>query len=193
MGALITMRDAPWDAPIPEKFEPSDYNAKRLAECKALRDEIRALTDEDCQARAEAEAVQYDADVANWVEKRRIQRERYDAMIAKVELWQGAPEGIKEFGLRQLRDGRDFDCGGSGEYYRSRPSTDGAAWRSEKMEKLDKDCIYHAAEYAKEIERAEARTAWVVQLRKSLSNSADTPTDIRRARDHQRAIEEQSK
>lgn len=24
MGALVTLRDAPWDAPLPERFEPSD-------------------------------------------------------------------------------------------------------------------------------------------------------------------------
>lgn len=29
MGALVMMRDEPTGAPIPERFEPSDYNAKR--------------------------------------------------------------------------------------------------------------------------------------------------------------------
>jgi len=35
-GALITMRDDPHDTPIPETFEPSDYNAKKLAEAPGL-------------------------------------------------------------------------------------------------------------------------------------------------------------
>ncbi len=169
MGALITMRDEPWDAAIPERFEPSDYHAKRLEESKAARDEIRAMSEADCVASALAEAEKYDADVAKWRADRELQRERYDAMIAKVEVWQGAPEGLKEFGLQQLHQGRDFDCPALDEYYRPRPSTDGSEWRSAKLEKLERDILYHAAEHAKEVERAEARTAWVAQLRKSLA------------------------
>ena len=36
-GALIEMRDSPNDAPIPDKFEPSDYHAKRLIESREKR------------------------------------------------------------------------------------------------------------------------------------------------------------
>ena len=34
MGALIMMRDEPHDAPIPERFEASDYYSKSLAEAR---------------------------------------------------------------------------------------------------------------------------------------------------------------
>lgn len=42
MGALVTMRDEPTGAPIPERFEPSDYNAKRLQEAKDELVRLRA-------------------------------------------------------------------------------------------------------------------------------------------------------
>ena len=39
-GALIDMRDEPSDAPIPERFEPSNYHEKKIAE---INDELVRL------------------------------------------------------------------------------------------------------------------------------------------------------
>ena len=61
-GATITMRDDPFDAPIPEKFEPSDYNLKRLIEVKHELKRLQSLTAEQIEAECEAE---YNAKVAS--------------------------------------------------------------------------------------------------------------------------------
>ena len=41
-GALIDLRDAQMDAPIPEKFEPSDYHVKALAKALAELERLDA-------------------------------------------------------------------------------------------------------------------------------------------------------
>lgn len=173
MGALIMMRDYAWDAPIPERFEPSTYNAERLAEVQAERQRLYAMSDEEAQREANAEH-------AAWVESREKsraehveRRKRYDAMLEKVRAWQGAPEGIKEFGIEQLERGRDFDCPEPWRYWSEEPPKDGAAWKSAKLDKVAHDVQYHSAEHGKEVARTEGRNAWLAQLRLSLEGTDD--------------------
>lgn len=171
MGALITMRDDPHDAPIPERFEPSDYNAKRLSEAQAERDRLYAMTDFDCEVAARMEATAYDERVAKHRAEKAEQRQRYQSMIDKVRAWQGAPEGIKEFGLEQLARGMEFDCPEPFTWYEDRPSEDGSVWRSGKLAKVARDIEYHSAEDAKERARVDGRNAWLAQLRRSLAKA----------------------
>lgn len=175
MGALIMMRDEPWDAPVPKRFEPSQYNATALTEARAERDRLYAMSDEEAQAAADAELAEWEADRAASEQKHRDQRARYLAMIDKLEAWQGAPEGIKEFGLEQLRQSLDFDCREPFKYWSEPPARDGAEWRRAKLAKVAKDIDYHAREQAAEEARTEGRNAWLAQLRKSLAQVGTHP------------------
>lgn len=173
MGALITMRDEPPGAPIPKRFGPSPYYAERIAEHTATREALKAMTDAEARAAADAEMAAYterraDAE-ADWVE----QRNRYDAMIAKVVQWEGAPEGIKEFALEQLHRGREFDCGQEFTFWQSEPITDGAAWRAAKLARVAERIAHAESEYAKEQKRTDERNAWVDQLRASLTQPTE--------------------
>lgn len=172
MGALITMRDMPSNAPIPERFEPSQYNADRLREAKSRREELYAMDKAAAQAAADAEHSEWTDARAEYFASKAQGRARYQAMIKLVEAWEGAPEGIKEFGLEQLRYGMDFDCPASPTFYRDEPPLDGQAWVGMKLAQVARDIEYHAAEHAKECERTEGRNAWLAQLRKSLEPSA---------------------
>jgi len=67
-GACVMMRDDPMDAPIPERFEPSDYNVKRLAEAKAELVKLQAMTNDEKIAFGEskkAESIASSASVAS--------------------------------------------------------------------------------------------------------------------------------
>lgn len=168
MGALVMMRDDPWDAPIPERFEPSQYNAERLAEAKAERDRITSMSDAEADAAAKAEAEEFDRYVAERDARQVEQRKRYESMIAKVGAWKGAPEGIREFALSQLRESLDFDCPDLQPLFERRPDENGAAWRAAKLAKLGEIILYHAKEQAEEEHRTESRNLWLAQLRRSL-------------------------
>lgn len=172
MGALIMMRDSAWDAPIPEKFEPGTYSADRLKEAQAERDRIYKLTDAEAQAEADKEYAEALASEQQYLADKHAQRDRYQAMIYKVEAWEGAPEGIKEFGLQQLRDGMQFDCREPFQYYREVVQQTGQDWRTAALEKVNKDIEYHAVEDAKERVRTDGRNAWIAQLRASLAPKA---------------------
>lgn len=170
MGALIMMRDEPWDAPIPERFEPSSYHAEKLAELRAERERLFAMTEAEADQKAREEFADKTAAKEAWLAERTEQRNRYNAMLAKVIQWQGAPEGLKSFMLEQLHSGRDFDCGGSDAYYDEPALLSGAEWRDQRLAKVDRDLSYYAAEDAKERERTESRNLWIAQLHHALAS-----------------------
>lgn len=171
MGALVTMRDDAWDAPVPEKFEPGTYNAKKLIESRAERDRLQAMTNAECDAAAQAEAAAHDASEAEAKASHKERRAHYQAMIGKVEAWEGAPEGIKEFGMQQLREGMQFDCREPFKYWSERPSEDGAAWKAKRLAEVARDMMYHAKGQAEEEDRTAGRNAWLSQLRASLNDT----------------------
>lgn len=166
MGALVTMRDMPFDAPIPDRFEPRDYHRKAYEGAKSELDRVMGLTDERCIDEATKE---YDAEIAE-LEKSRsdnlARRERYENMISVVERWEGSPDGIKAFMLSQLRESLKFDCT---EYERPAPKLmTGSQWRYSRLAELEESIAHHATEHEKEVERVELRNAWVAQLMASL-------------------------
>lgn len=167
MGALIMMRDDPWDAPIPERFEPSRYHADKLDELGGELLRLRSLTPEQAVAEAEAERGKVQRSNKTYRVEKAAEAQRYRAMLAKVEAWEGAPEGIKEFMLSQLRESVRFD--GGDPYQVPLPPADGTTWRADKLEEVEKDIAYHAKEHDQDVQRTELRNAWIAQLRASLS------------------------
>lgn len=165
-GALISMREEPADAPIPDEFKPSSYNETRLTESRAKLEELNAMTAEQVAERcaaayteAQASHDKYEADCCE-------QDRRLDAMLAKVAAWTPPTAGhveMKAFMIDQLTISKR----GS---YRPMPplKMEPADWHRDQIEKAMKDIEYHAGEHAKEVERAKGRTEWLQQLRSSL-------------------------
>jgi hypothetical protein len=170
MGALIMMRDSSADAPIPERFEPNDFNAKRLEEARAERQRLYAMTEAEADAEATAEYRQKLAAKEKWQAESVERRNRYQAMIAKVVPWQRAPDGLKEFMLDQLHRGMEFDCPERETYWDEPELLTGAEWRRRKLAGAEKDILYNAEEDAKERARTEGRNAWIAQLRSALAS-----------------------
>jgi hypothetical protein len=169
MGALVTMRDEPTGTPIPERFEPSDYHAKELARLETERARLLVMTDEQAQGEANDALAVYDVASTRAALEHAHKRQRYQAMIEKVEAWRGAPDGLKEFALQQLRESMDFDCREPFKFYGKPPPRIGREWKTEMLGKVQRDLEYHAAEHAKELQRVHARNLWLAQLRRSLT------------------------
>ncbi len=168
MGALISMRDEPWDAPIPDKFKPSDYHANRVNELVAERQRLIGLEPENISAEILRECNEYDERKAKAEREQEEKKQRYNTMIEKVEAWTGSPEGLKGFALEQLRQSREFDCREPFRFWGTEPETNPDLWHEDKLEKNAKEIEYHAAENGKEIERTKSRNEWLKQLKESL-------------------------
>jgi hypothetical protein len=168
MGATITMRDDPHDAPIPARFEPqTKYHDEKLLAARARLAELEAMDAVAREAGCAAYNGEVEADRAKAVARNTDQLNRYNAMIAQVVAWDGAPEGLKEFMLDQLHRGRDFDCSGDPTEYMEKP-LNVADWYREQFKRAARDIAYHEGERAKEIGRTAQRNAWLSKLHASL-------------------------
>jgi len=175
MGALIEMRDAPFDAPIPERFQPSDYHKRGMEEATRELQRLLAMTADDAdKAAREAHAARH-KDWVRSIDRNQRLREKYEAMLGEVRAWRPPTpdhEGLKTFMIEQLETSIEFDCGAN--LYRAaepQPET-GEQWRMGRIANASRDIDYHHKEYLAEVDRVEARNAWVAALRRSLQ-----PTD----------------
>lgn len=168
-GALVMMRDEPHDAPIPERFEPSDYHKNKIIETERRITELENMSIDDALEAAENEHI---SELRRWQEReseRTDLRNKYNAMMAEVVKWQPpTPEhqGLKDFMIEQIETSRRFDCSGT---YDDKPKPlMPSEWKAKEMEKARRDIDYHTKEHAEEVNRTEGRNNWIKALRESL-------------------------
>lgn len=169
-GALIMMRDEPLNAPIPEKFEPSDYEKNEYEKAKAAYENfiVNPPSDEDLEK-------QYNEYVAHETElfaaasaDKDIKRGRYNAMLLEVLKWQPPTpehEGLKKFMIDQLQDSIDFDCR---EYQPVISDREEYIARNRSGEYLKEELDFYEKRWHEEIERTNSRNKWLKELRESL-------------------------
>lgn len=170
-GALIEMRDEPADAPIPQEFKPSDYNAKALAEAQTKHARLLAMTPDEMGAAA---AAAHETEMARWRERQErkvAERSRYEAMLAKVKAW--TPPSIdhaefKTFMTQQLTESIKFDCSTS-DWDKEPVGKTGIEWHAEQLKSVKRDIDYHTKGHAEEVSRTNDRNQWVRLLRESLA------------------------
>lgn len=144
-GALIMMRDAAWDTPVPARFEPPDYHLKRLDEVRSTISTLTGMSDDEV---AEACARDYAAAVATWEERqaeRAIERGRYEAMLTNAREWLPPTpdhQGLKDFMISQLEESIRFDTSSR---YDDRPGCETpSAYRARRLSEAHKSLAYHA-------------------------------------------------
>jgi len=169
-GALIEMRDSPNDAPIPDKFEPSDYNAKRLIESREELAKFKAMSGEERAAFGETAKAEDVARKQGYLEKAIVENNRLEDMAAQVRAWTPPTkdhQGLKDFMLQQIdvsKNGVDY----LEESLAEAQAKPASAYYVEAVSSAARGIKYHTEENAKEIERVNGRTEWVQQLRASI-------------------------
>lgn len=169
-GACITMRDDPSDAVIPEAFEPDPYHASRLKEAQERERDLLAMTAEQKESAAKAD---HESALKRWKDSRdehQLALDRCTAMLALARAWQPPSsdhQGLKSFMIEQLAsaiDGNTYDT--------PQPrQQDADEWFAREMRSVVRDITYHTEEAAKESNRAKSRSAWIKELRASLSQT----------------------
>lgn len=171
-GALVTMRDDPADAPIPDEIQPAPYYDERCARLEAELAALLALTPEQAEARAREE---YEGDLradAEYAARKAAVRQRYEAMLAEANAWTPpTPDhvGMKEFMVEQLTESIKFDCAD----YPREPRTllSGEEWLLLTVG-ATRRALADAREHAnEEALRAKQRTDWLRALRASLAET----------------------
>ena len=170
MGAMVTMRDAPAGAPIPERFEPSDYCARRMREAIEELGRLQNLTEQQVQTECEAEHRREEARRSERLAKNEAELAAYRKMLDQVKAW--APptdehEQLKEFMVDQLRKSIDFDD--IRNHCQPQPMLDPAEWLAKRVAIAERDITHHTEQHKEEVARTEARNRWIAALRASLA------------------------
>jgi len=166
-GALIDMRDEPMDAPIPERFEPSDHHLKELEKAKRRLKEIRKWNEEKAEQEAERAYREALKEREEFIKKNKLIRKRYEDMLSKVQKWKPPTiehASLKQFMIQQLLESIEFDC-----FVPEMPQRlSGEEYREQQIKKALSDIEYHEKEYAEEVNRVYEKNKWLLSLRESL-------------------------
>lgn len=171
-GALVMMRDDPSDAPIPEKFEPSDHHSKKIAEERARTKELLKFSVKRCDLEATKAHAQAVASNGAALKDCSAQRVKYDAMLDQVKAWVPPTpdhQGMKDFMIQQITDSVKFDCSESYYHDNAPKNIGGAAWREKQLAESARSITYHLEGHEKEVTLANQRNKWIADLRKSLT------------------------
>ncbi len=173
-GALITMRDAPLDAEVPDEFKPDDYYDSKIEESKARLSELEKMTLEEAEITAEEEYQKAMTEYKKVIGERVELKEKYTAMLKKVDEWTPpTPDHreLKNFMRDQLISSINTDC----DIYCYLPPKECSA--NEWLEDNKKKCIDRIAYFTKEKEKEEdrcvKRTEWVRALKQSLEQDSE--------------------
>lgn len=170
MGALITMRDEPMNAPIPDKFEPNDYYVKKVDELKSYLESLNATTSVEANQKSMCDYTQQVKHRAKRLAEILELKNKYQAMLAKVQKWVPPTDDHKEFKrfmIQQIAVSMDSDCDVS--YYSKEPEiVTGEQWLRKEITRTQESLIYYEKEYRLEVERVEKRNQWLKALRESL-------------------------
>lgn len=170
-GALVEMRDEPFDATIPDEFRPSNYHLDAIETAKKRLAEVKKWSN----ARAEREAKKaFDDEVRSskkYGEKNEKTGRAYISMLKQAGKWVPPTkdhEGLKSFMIEQLAESVEFDC----LHTPTMPQRlSGKQYRTQLLKSEHRDVAYHTKEHAKEVQRARERSEWVRTLRHSLNGS----------------------
>lgn len=167
-GALISMRDDPMDAPIPEKLEASTtYYDKQIDALTTEIGRLSAMTADE--AMTESLAANNDARRRHreYEAADQLRLDRHLAMAEKVKAWEPpSPEHAeyKAFMLQQL----DVSSRWLGTKRELPAMPIGEEWRKQRLADLGENLAHARKSRAEEIERTAQRQKWLDDLRGSL-------------------------
>lgn len=175
-GVCITMRDDPWDAPIPEKFEESDYHKRSLAEAEADLAEFKSATTDQLKAKFESEKVERVKPLKEGLEEKRELLKKYEKMLAQVRLFEAPSEdhvNFRDFMESQITQSIEFDC--NLEYYAKELKAVDEwtfdSWKEMTEENLTRSVEYHKEQMEAETNRTDNRNKWISQLRTAIEET----------------------
>jgi hypothetical protein len=166
---LITIRDDPSDAPIPDEFAPTQFYVNQIAKYQEDLARLRAMN----SGEVAKEFDNFIAGISAENKRRRdecvVLRSRYKAMRALACSWQPPTShhiGLRDFMIKQIDDSIVHDC----RDYQTpiNQLMTPMEWHSHQITELKRGIERCKKSQEEEVLRCQERTQWVRQLRASL-------------------------
>lgn len=166
-GALISMRDDPMNAAIPDKIEPSSYYKDSLTKSKKELADLEARTDEDWEVAYKRYCDKQAAEYAERLAESDAVKCRYAKIKTEVEAWKPPSSDhieLKKFMLQQIEVSTIYEPTKPSE----EPFND---WKNNEVMRTVQNIEISRKSLDEEIARANERSDWVKLLRQSLVTS----------------------
>lgn len=147
-----------------------------MARIKGELAALARLTPEEAESEATKAYIDAEAERLKRIQKQDDLRKAYEAMLDKAFGWKVPTKDhleLRNFMIKQISESIDFDCTPF-DHKKETPRLSGQQWAANRAAELAKSLSYHSEQHAKELERAQERTAWVQALRKSLADDSQS-------------------
>lgn len=179
-GALVTMREDPMDAPIPEELKPDPYYLRAEADAtRRLKNLLAMSAPDEKEAYGEKRKSEGLRHLIQQKSARDADVDRCRQMLPAVEKWEPPTvdhQGLKRMMLENLHDALK---GENDDYYKSNISklkgTPALKFYNDALDQARRDIEYYRAQYEKEVQRMAGSTQWVKSLRESLRPEGEQP------------------
>lgn len=168
-GALVTMRDEPFDAEIPNEFKPNPYCQERLDKSRENVHRLVLMSIDEIARESQADYESRLASRENSMKIQQLQNERIEKMLSFVKAWEPPSADhieMKKFMIQQLEVSK-HDLSFFDRCDKIEKETP-AEWHKRKLKEAQKDIDYYTEKLKEEKQRCAERTLWVKQLRESL-------------------------
>lgn len=168
-GALVHMRDDSLDDEIKLQEVSTGYHDNSIAQAREALHALKNLTLAEAAVAIEQE---YQSELKRHKERLDSKAElknRYIEMMEKIQDWEPPTpehENLKEFAMRQLNEGIDWDC--DTKYEQEPVRMDPQDWIDRQIERYEHDIKWNKEQKEKEIERVKENNEWVLTLVDSL-------------------------
>lgn len=166
-GATIMQRDERMEV-LPELRKESKYYAESVEKAQARIAELAVMSPSHADKEADRAYQTALQTNAKYSEERRVTRERYEAMLAEVVLWEPPSRdhiGLKTFMEQQLNESIKFDT----DYEPDKPlRLAPSEWLADEKKKAQRDLAYATKFLAEERERVANANEWITTLYESL-------------------------
>lgn len=168
-GACIEMREEPFDKPIPEKFELTNYYLQKRENDEEEIKKIKSLSIKECN---QLSVKDYEKQLKSYneiIKERANLKKKYEAMLNEANKYIPPSKDhieFKNFMISQITDSIKFDCSIS---YIDKPILlTGKEWKEQQLKKLQWSLDYNIKGNEEEVKRVNGRNKWIKELRDSL-------------------------
>ena len=166
-GALVNMRDDPFDAPIPDEILPYPHHKDELEKAKRDLGWFISLTQSQLRHEYGSDMSEKRQRRADQLDKLNEDNRRLNTMLEKVKAFTPPTTehtGWKTFMIEQITISIEKP-------YRHDPEPDFETWVEKKKKDLRWSISYHADEWIKEVELAKNRTSWLQQAKAAIESA----------------------
>lgn len=165
-GANVLMRDLPMSAPI-KTYETDPYYVNKLLQTIKEKEEFLKLSVEQKKELWIKEYKEYVTERTSWNNKNQLLREKYEAMLEKVNSFEPPTEdhvNYKEFMKSQIVESIKFDC----YVHEIKEQESFEDWLDINLNGFEKDIAYYTEKNEDEISNTTGRNTWNEKLFEAL-------------------------